>query len=207
MQGVSLVAQGERTNHLAADVRDGKADILTLWSAVVRFASQQAGRWTQAFRESAGIEESDLMQAAFLALIEALTAWKPERGVFLTMFDFKLKSSFTVACGMRTKRDKEDPLRRNHISLDMPLDTDGDGDFTVADTIPDPAAEAGFEKIEELEIQDAVRKALDQLPQHERDAIVAEFWHGQAADRRTHAAALRHLRHPSISRSLRPFYE
>ena len=208
MQVASLVTQGEQTNQLAADVRDGNADILTLWSAVERFASQQAGRWTRAFHESAGIEESDLMQTAFLALIEALTAWKPERGVFLTMFDFKLKSSFTAACGMRTRRDKEDPLlNRNRVSLDMPLDTDGDGDFTVADTISDSAAEAGFEKIEELEIQDAVRKAIDQLPQHERDAIVAEFWHGQAADRRIHAAALRHLRHPSISQSLRPFYE
>ena len=85
MQVVSLVTQSERTNQLAADVRDGKTDILTLWAAVERFASQQAGRWTRAFRESAGIEESDLMQAAFLALIEALTAWKPERGVFLSL--------------------------------------------------------------------------------------------------------------------------
>lgn len=207
MQVVSLVTQGERTNQLAADVRDGRADILTLWAAVERFASQQAGRWTRAFRESAGIEESDLMQTAFLALIEALAAWKPERGVFLTMFDFKLKSSFTSACGMQTRRGKEDPLNRNHVSLDMPLDADGDGDFTIADTIPDPAAEAGFEEVEEWEMQDAVCAALDQLPQHERDAIVAEFWYGQAVDRRTYAAALRHLRHPSISRSLRPFYE
>lgn len=103
MQVILLVTQSERTNQLAADVRDGKTDILTLWAAVERFASQQAGRWTRAFRESAGIEESDLMQTAFLALIEALTAWKPERGVFLTMFDFKLKSSFTAACGMRTR--------------------------------------------------------------------------------------------------------
>ena len=108
---------------------------------------------------------------------------------------------------MRTRRDKEDPLNRNRVSLDMPLDVDGGGDFTVADTIPDPAAEAGFEEVEEREMQNAVYIALDQLPQHERDAIVAEFWHGQTVDRRTHAAALRHLRHPSISRSLRPFYE
>ena len=207
MQVISLVTQSERTNQLAADVRDGRADILTLWAATERFASQQAGRWTRAFRESAGIEESDLMQTAFLALIEALTAWKPERGVFLTMFDFKLKSNFTAACGMRTRRDKEDPLNRNRVSLDIPLDADGDGDFTVADTIPDPAAEAGFEEVEEREMQNAVYAALDQLPQHERNAIVAEFWHGQTVDRRTHAAALRHLRHPSISRSLRPFYE
>ena len=30
MQVVSLVTQSERTNQLAADVRDGRADILTL---------------------------------------------------------------------------------------------------------------------------------------------------------------------------------
>ena len=33
MQVISLVTQSERTNQLAADVRDGKTDILTLWAA------------------------------------------------------------------------------------------------------------------------------------------------------------------------------
>mgnify|MGYP004538425575 CR=1 FL=1 len=42
MQVISLTTQSEQTNQLAADVRDGNADILTLWAAVERFASQQA---------------------------------------------------------------------------------------------------------------------------------------------------------------------
>lgn len=46
MQVISLTTQSEQTNQLAADVRDGNADILTLWAAVERFASQQAGRWS-----------------------------------------------------------------------------------------------------------------------------------------------------------------
>ena len=44
MQVISLVTQSERTNQLAADVRDGNADILTLWAAVERFASRSEER-------------------------------------------------------------------------------------------------------------------------------------------------------------------
>ena len=205
MQAVSLVTESERTNRLATDVRSGNVDVLALWAAVERFASQQAARWARAFRERAGVEESGLMQAAFLALVEALTAWQPERGTFLTMYDFKLKSGFTAACGVRTRRDKNDPINSAYRPFDEPVGDD-EGGLTLSELIPDPSADVE-QAVGDRQMNDAVRAALDQLPQHERAAIIAEFWCGQAVDRRTHAAAMRHLRHPSISRSLRPFYD
>lgn len=55
--------------------------------------------------------------------------------------------------------------------------------------------------------RDAVAAALERLPENERAAIISEFWHGQRGEAKTRAAALRHLRHPSISKELSRFLE
>ena len=207
MQGVSPVTQfGEQSNKIAATVQTGDDNILTLWQMCHRYAMQQVTRWHRAFSGRCGVEIGDLEQSAFVGLLKAVQTWRPEDGAFSTWYTFFLKSAFTEVCGARTERDRRDPLNNVYRPIDEPIGND-DGDLTLGELIPDPAAEAGFEEVEEREMQNAVYAALDQLPQHERDAIVDEFWRGQAADRRTYAAALRHLRHPSISQSLRPFYE
>ena len=59
-------SKGERTSEIAAAVQAGKADILSLWAAVERFAWQQALRWARAMEGRAGVEESDLLQVAFI---------------------------------------------------------------------------------------------------------------------------------------------
>ena len=207
MQVVSPVTQfGEQANKIAASVQTGDDNILTLWQMCHRYAMQQVTRWHRAFSGRCGVEIGDLEQSAFVGLLKAVQTWRPEDGAFSTWYTFFLKSAFTEVCGARTERDRRDPLNNVYRPIDEPIGND-DGDLTLGELIPDPAAEAGFEEVEEREMQNAVYAALDQLPQHERDAIIAEFWHGQTVDRRTHAAALRHLRHPSISRGLRPFYE
>ena len=51
-------SKGERTSEIAAAVQAGKADILSLWAAVERFAWQQVLRWARAMEGRAGVEES-----------------------------------------------------------------------------------------------------------------------------------------------------
>ena len=63
---------------------------------------------------------------------------------------------------MRTKRTREDPLNKYHLSLDTPLDENEDGSFTIADILPDERAEAEFEDIEQRDFQQAVQAALAQ---------------------------------------------
>lgn len=73
-------SKGERTSEIAAAVQAGEADILSLWAAVERFAWQQSLRWARAMEGRAGVEESDLLQVAFIALMDTLPTWDADKG-------------------------------------------------------------------------------------------------------------------------------
>lgn len=187
------------TNQTAAAVKSGQADELELWAAVRRFALQQARRWVYLGRGGVTIE--DLEQAAFLALLAALADWQQAEGNFLTWYGFKLKEAFATATGQRTKRTRSDPLD-TAASIDAPLDEREGGPLTLADVIPDPQATEALEHIGEW---DALHSAVKALPEAQQAAILGRYWFGQKVDNKAHAAALRALRHPSVSRTLRAY--
>ena len=206
MQVKSLATQGERTSEIAAAVQDSSADILSLWAAVERFAAQQVRRWVKAMEGRAGVEECDLMQAAFLALMDALATWDAVKGEFLTWYGVKLKASFADACGQRTTREKSDPINTVCRSLDEPIG-DEDDTLVLGDVIPDEAAERAFEAVEQRKFQQAVRKMLAMLPEKQRRAIIGEFWIGQKPEAKARREAIRALRHPRIRKPLMEFYQ
>ncbi len=190
-------------NEIAAGVQVGQADYLQLWESVRGFARDRAYRWVRALN---GVTIDDLQQCAFLALVEAVESWDKDRGAFLTWFNFKLQTAFTEAAGLRTERDKRDPLRMA-VSLDTPL-TDDEGN-TLADVVPDPAAELAVEAVVELDFQQRRRKALERalarLPEAQRAAVVGKCCYGRRVDVRAYNAGLRALRHPSISQELKQY--
>lgn len=179
---------------LAAAIQAGERDrIMELWEQVRRFAFQQARRW--AYLGRGGVSIDDLMQCAFLALLAALEGWKPEAGAFLTWYGFRLKAAFTEATGQRTKRERLDPLD-TAASIDKPLD-EGEGEaLTLADVIPDPQA---AEALEGVGAWDTLYRAVDGLPEAQREAVRRRYWLEQDADNKALQAALRKLRHPRIS--------
>ena len=167
---------GEQANKIAVSVQSGDGEVLALWGMCRRYAMQQATRWLRAFEGSGGVELDDLEQSAFIGLLKAVQTWKPESGAFSTWYTIQLKAVFVEAYGMRTKRTREDPLNKYHLSLDTPLDENEDGSFTIADVLPDEAAEEVFEDIEQRDFRQAVQAALAQLPDAQREAIISEFW-------------------------------
>ena len=209
------------TNEIAAAVQAGEADRLELWEAVRRFAHDRAYRWCRAMDGRAGMVLEDYTQVAFLALLDALEGWDPAAGAFLTWYGLKLKGAFTEAVGMRTQRDKRDPIH-HALSLDAPLtDSESGEDFTLADVIEDPYAAAGVEAVAELDYQrrrtQALATALDGLTEDQRRAVVLRHCNGLTLDqtaarmgttRATARAAeqkgLRLLRHPK-NRELRQY--
>ena len=206
---------------IAAAVQAGQADRLELWEAVRRFAYDRAYRWCRAMEGRGGMVLGDYIQVAFLALLEALESWDPAAGAFLTWYGLKLKGAFTEAVGMRTQRDKRDPIH-HALSLDAPLtDSESGEDFTLADVIEDPYAAAGVEAVAELDYQrrrtQALATALDGLTEDQRRAVVLRHCNGLTLDqtaarmgttRATARAAeqkgLRLLRHPK-NRELRQY--
>lgn len=196
--------QGVETNEIAQAVQNGEADILTLWLACRRYVWQQAARWYKGFEGRRGIELDDLEQAGYEALARAVTVWKPEAGGFLTALTFCLKTAFATTCGVRTERDKQDPLN-DAASLDAPLAGTDEG-CTLGDTVLDEESERAFEIAEQVERCQAVRRAVLRLPQEQREALIAEFWRGERPDPKARSKALRALRHPSVSRMLKTYY-
>lgn len=165
------------TNEIAAAVLAGQADVMKLWEAVRRLAYSRAQRWLRATERHMGVEIDDLMQAAFLALLESLDYWKPEAGAFTTVYVLRLMAQFTVATGQRTTREKRDPLNAA-LSLDSPAP--GTDDFTLADTSEDPVAmidelvEADFA----LSRSRDIRRALGILNEMQRRVVVLRYFGG-----------------------------
>lgn len=165
------------TNEIAAAVLAGQADVMELWEAVRRLAYSKAIRWLRATERHMGVEIDNLMQAAFLALLESLDYWKPEAGAFTTVYVLRLMAQFTVATGQRTTREKRDPLNAA-LSLDSPAP--GTDDFTLADTLEDPVAmidelvEADFA----LSRSRDIRRALGILNRMQRQVMVLRYFGG-----------------------------
>ena len=187
---------------LAVAVKCGNGEaLLTLWAQVRRLAWKFMPRWRTA-AEAGGLTSEDLEQVAFLALLRAVAAFDAGRGFrFSSFFTTSLRAEVFAAAGIRTEKRARDPLRAA-VSLDAPL-TDDEGDVTLADTIQDPAAEA---VIEGAALRLTVQGILEELPEDQQSALYRRYWSNLPLDeagRKAHDAALRALRHPSMSRRLR----
>lgn len=207
-----MIEQRMSNEKLAKMIQAGERDrLMELWEQVRRYAHGVAYRWMRTTGERAGMVLDDFMQAAFLALLATLETWDCAAGSFLTWYTFQLKAAFAEATG-RTHREQHDPLRAA-VSLDAPLDSSADDPLVLGGTIPDPGA---AQALEGVGIWDNLYRAVTGLPEAQRAVIFRRYWLEQgvpevaaaigipaAAVRKLEAAALRTLRHPSVSRLLR----
>lgn len=202
---------------LAALLQDGfggEDELLRLWDQVRRFAAAQARRWARA----SGIDIDDLMQEAFVALMDAVGTWNRDAAMFITWYTIRLKGAFTEAVGLRTARQRNDPLR-GAVSLDAPVGHDAEDPFTMLDILADPTAEREMDGLAErdfsAERSRVLHRLLDQLDETQRQAVLLVHGFGltvpQAAARLQLDAAtvrsaadsgLRFLRRPANARQL-----
>ena len=160
---------------LAAKIQDGggdEEDLLLLWAQVRRFAASQARRWARA---STGVEVEDLLQVGFLALLDALETWNRDAAMFITWYTIRLKGAFTEAVGLRTARQRNDPLR-GAVSLDAQVGRDADDPLTLLDVLEDPTAERAMQDLLERDFAAerfrVLHRLLDQLDETQRQAVL-----------------------------------
>ena len=145
---------------LVALIQAGDRDrIVELWHQVRRMVYKQAARWAGL----GGTTIEDLTQTGFIAM---------------------LRAELSAATGYNSKRSWFDPLQ-NAVSLDAPLEDSEDA--TLADFIPDPAAEAA---IDGMDVRLGVAEVLTELPEEQRKAVYDKYWCDLQVDARTHAAAM-----------------
>lgn len=193
---------------LAAEAREhGDQAFLTLWAQVKGFAYWIGKRY-------AGIDTDDARQAAQEALLLTVRDYDPAAGPFLTAYKYALFSAYqTAKWGGRSERIKRDPL---HTAASLNAPATEDSDTELLELIADERD--SFTAQEDAERNDAVHAALAKLTEGERAVILCIFFQGMTQDaaaaylktsaaevRKTEAAALRRLRHPDISRTLRSY--
>jgi len=182
--------------------------LLKLWGQVRRMVLKYAHKWAASGRGGAEVE--DLLQSGFIAMLRAVDSYDAAAGyAFTTHLFYLLKQEFTAACGQRTQRERLDPLQTAY-SLDAPF-TDDEGDpLTLADTLPDSAAEAELAAVADRDFEArrraAIEEALSTLSADQQEAIRGRYYRNERVDVAAHAKALRLLRHPSRSRALMAYW-
>lgn len=167
-----------------------------------------------------GLTEDDLRQESYFALLRAVKAYDPAKGLLLASYmSFHIRNVAHEALGGRRK--KPPPFI---ASLDEPLPGAEDESLTLGNTIPDVSAEAAFEEIQDdwqrEQLQACMEDCLLQLQPEQAETIRAHYFEGKTLKaiaekkgctpeyvRQLESKALRSFRHPRISRQLRPFLD
>ena len=152
---------------LAVAIRAGERDkLMELWGQVRRLVHDMAYKRLRATNGAGGVTLDDLMQAGFLGFPEAVRAYD---------LTYPVKSAFSEAEGRRSEKQKRDPIF-SAVSIDAPLDK-GEGEpLTLADVIPDPHA---AEALEGVGVWDTLHRAVNGLPEGQREEIRRRYWLNQ----------------------------
>ena len=200
---------------LVAAVQAGDHDaLLKLWEQVRRLVLKQAHKWVGA----GGLEVDDLMQCGFIAVMEAVDSYDGS-AAFTTWLMLCLRREFAAACFQRTERQRREPLL-NALSIDAPLTDDTGAPFTLADILEDPTAAVAMEAVDEQDHDDRLRAVLEEaiaglMPEQQEAVRRRYYWREppqppgpeRLRDNAAHDAALKRLRHPSVSKRLRAAME
>lgn len=206
---------------LVARIQQGEKELLhALWEQVERFVSMQAGKRARSLRSIAGADEEDLYQSGFVALASAAESFDPSAGMsFIGWLAMHLKTSFSDATNHRSERQKRDPIHAAS-SLYAPLGYEGES--SLVDIIPDPVDQ--WDEVEQdifhQQLHDALEKALSSLSDEQSDTLRRRYYMGHTLQkiateravrpetvRQWEEKALRAMRHPRISKTLRDFVE
>lgn len=206
---------------IVALIQEGRTDLYErLWWQVERLIRWKAHRLINTLEGSCRTTFDDLYQSGYIAMVDAVTTYKPDSGKFTTWLDYYLKSAFAVAAGYRTKRMRLDPLH-TAASLNAPLSDDGDCDQLI-DVVTDPVGMIPQQKVEEViytqQLHDALEKVLSKLPDRQEQVIRKKYYEGATVEQlaeeygidrqrvyQIEGNALRRLRLPGSAKVLLPF--
>lgn len=208
---------------MAAMIQNGASEyIVPLWEAVEKLVYMIARKYYYGHQEicaKAGVEEQDLLQESFFGFLLAVQYFKPDSGCKFTSFlDLPLKNCFNDMCGMRTQRDRKDPVN-SAVNIEKPI---GEEDITLLDMLEDPAAAQEFSSLEagmdNKMLHDVLEKCLDTLKPVEANTVRMRFYEGLTLEevgkrlgvsrnmaRSREADGLRNLRRGESGKMLKPW--
>lgn len=154
-----------------------------------------------------GADMDDLRQTAVLGMIEAVTAWKEDRGVFLTIASLYMRREVRALLGLHTQKERIENAE-SIIPLSYPAPHDEEiqlldlvEDFNAAD----PQESACTENMREI-----VRESVQTLPQEQREAVTAFYFQSKrngSSDRKQRRKGLDRLSRMSRIAALMEEYQ
>lgn len=177
--------QPKRTNEeLAILAQNGDPSAAgQLWEQNRPLLGMMLWRLYDLYREratAAGVTWEDVEQIGYFCILRALKSYNPAAGKFSTYLEYAVKTQFYGLVGMRTEKQYKEPL--NHAgSLDEPRGEEED--LFLADIIPDPAAAAALEAVDEdlfrEKLRDDLNGALEGLPERSADIVRGHYLEGE----------------------------
>lgn len=128
-----------------------------------------ARRYLPAAQRNRGVDFDDLMQAAAVGILGAVPRWEENRGRFLPLAVFYMRSEIRDALGVRTTRKRIENAAPP-VSLSSPVDME-EGSATIGESLPDPNAPDPQEEAERADMQRIVRECVAALPDGPREAV------------------------------------
>lgn len=166
-----------------------------------------------------GVELDDLTQEAYLAMLDAVRAFKQDtKSSFTAYLSYPVMNRFRVLT--RCGRGIKDPLNQAD-RLDEPLSNEN-ADFTRGEIIPDESAAEQFDDVEtglyRSALHTAIEKSMDELEPKQREVIQCRYFENMTLQatgdrigcnrervRQHEQKAFRTFHKPQITRELRPF--
>lgn len=165
---------------MALSIQAGDTSLLLpLFKQNMGFIYQQAKKWEEAFQPHPAYDIEDLQQNAYFAVLEAAQRFDPNKGLYITMLAYTLKTAFAELCGVRTEAQRKDPVK-SPLRIEEPIFDDG-GYATLSDTIADPRDDmkAVEDAMYAVYVSDTVRKAVDSLGERQRLCIALRYLDGK----------------------------
>lgn len=160
---------------LAVNAKTNKACMLPLWEAVERLIGSWAFRYHRN-GETRLFDADDLLQAGYLALVDAVSGYDLKDGAeFTTYLHYHIRTRFAEVIGRRGIKKRPEYCA---ASLDEPLADDTD--TSRLDMLTDPDATTAFERVEDSLFNEQLHSALEEcllrLPQEQSDMLRERYY-------------------------------
>lgn len=179
---------------LCAEVRAGRLERMAeLLEQNRGFVHKIARGYLPVISRNRSFDLDDLVMAGVCGMIEAVYTWDDTRGKFLTIAGFYVKKE--IRCMLRIGSYAYHVENIHGVaSLSEPITTDDSGELTIGDMLIDQNAIDPEEAAIDRERRMILYKAVNDLPENQRNAIKAAYFGQGQKDNKNKERGLRSLR-------------
>lgn len=164
---------------LAGFIQQGGNDELIpiLWERIRNLMYMKSDKVYKAYKSDfirCGVEVWDLKQSCYMAFLEAVRGYKPDKDLkFTSYLSYPFRNTVNNLIGIRTKTVCNEPLN-NCASLDVPVSDDEN--ILLADTIEDETTVNAVDVVEQADEYRVLHEVVNALGEPQSDVLKAYYF-------------------------------